>query len=108
MDYFGDGEKLAVVEQGTADPQGMGFACEKIASLLAKDLSNADEIFQLSAPPPEKDVWKDAVTLKRDLIVGPPASFRKKQASDYNFELYISYEHTSHIDEWVRAFLPIS
>jgi formylglycine-generating enzyme required for sulfatase activity len=37
-DYFSFGEKLAVVEQGTSDPTGMGFVYERVAGFLASDL----------------------------------------------------------------------
>ena len=37
MDYFSFGEKLAVYEQGTSDPEGMGFVYSKIADLIASD-----------------------------------------------------------------------
>jgi hypothetical protein len=50
IDYFGYGEKLAVMEQGTKDPQGMSFIYEKIATLLARDLADVEEIFQLTTP----------------------------------------------------------
>jgi MinD-like ATPase involved in chromosome partitioning or flagellar assembly len=36
------GEKLPVLEEGTADPESVGYALETIASLLARRLSDAD------------------------------------------------------------------
>lgn len=42
--YFGFGERLAVVEQGTSDPQGMGFAYDKIASFIASDFAEIDTL----------------------------------------------------------------
>ncbi len=39
--YFSYGEKLPVIEQGTADPQGLGYAIETISALLAHDLEGA-------------------------------------------------------------------
>ena len=35
-DFLDFGEKLAVAEQGTADPQGMGFVYEKVARFISK------------------------------------------------------------------------
>lgn len=42
IDYFSFGEKLAVVEQGTNDPEGMGFIFSKIATLLSTDFSDIE------------------------------------------------------------------
>ncbi len=36
------GEKLPVLEEGTADPESVGYALETIAALLARKLSDAD------------------------------------------------------------------
>jgi len=95
VDYFGYGEKLAVVEQGTTDPQGMGFAYEKVANLLANDLAKAEEVFQLKAPP---------------TVPTPPAKrkeARKQKSSpkEYRYDLYVSFQHNSLVDEWVRGFI---
>src|SRR6266404_1163377 len=40
--YFSFGEGLPVVEQGTTDPTGLGFAYETVAALVANRLQNAD------------------------------------------------------------------
>ena len=42
IDYFSFGEKLAVLEQGTNDPESMGFIFSKIATLLSTDLSDIE------------------------------------------------------------------
>src|SRR5690606_10739612 len=42
IDYFSFGEKLAVVEQGTSDPEGMGFIYSKISDLLASDFAGLE------------------------------------------------------------------
>jgi phospholipase C len=42
--YFGFGERLAVVEQGTSDPQGMGFVYDKLASFIASDFAKVDAL----------------------------------------------------------------
>src|SRR5262249_13611999 len=95
VDYFGYGEKLAVLEQGTTDPQGMGFAYDKIATLLANDLANAEDVFRLERPtdaPP--------VPAKRKRPVPKPSPI-----GDYKYDLYVSFDHTSLVDEWTRSFV---
>jgi MinD-like ATPase involved in chromosome partitioning or flagellar assembly len=98
VDYFGYGEKLAVIEQGTTDPLGMGFAYDKIANLLANDLGNAEDVFQLKRP---SDV--------------PPVSAKRRRAvrerlpaGGYKYDLYVSYVHTAPVDEWARDFLDMT
>ena len=56
--YFSFGEKLPVIEQGTTDPSGLGFAYETIAALIANHLqqpnlvlSNRDEYTRLARSP---------------------------------------------------------
>jgi len=44
--YFGFGEKLPVLIEGTSDPEGLGFAYESLAALLAKDLAGAEQIIE--------------------------------------------------------------
>jgi cellulose biosynthesis protein BcsQ len=44
VSYFSFGERLAVHEQGTTDPAGLGYAYESVASLLANDLAYADQL----------------------------------------------------------------
>ena len=40
IEYFSFGERLAVVEQGTTDPVGMGFAFSQIARVLENELND--------------------------------------------------------------------
>jgi cellulose biosynthesis protein BcsQ len=44
--YFSFGEGLPVLEQGTTDPTGLGFAYETAAALLANRLSHSDLVLQ--------------------------------------------------------------
>ena len=41
--YFSFGEKLPVIEQGTSDPAGLGYALENLASFLSLDFENVSE-----------------------------------------------------------------
>jgi cellulose biosynthesis protein BcsQ len=40
LSYFSFGEKLPVVEQGTNDPQGLGFAYETLAALIGRNMQD--------------------------------------------------------------------
>lgn len=42
--YFSFGEKLPVIEQGTTDPTGLGYAYENIAAIITNDFESVDEI----------------------------------------------------------------
>ncbi|HEX8145529.1 MAG TPA: pentapeptide repeat-containing protein [Pyrinomonadaceae bacterium] len=42
--YFSFGEKLAVIEQGTVDPTGLGYAMETLTALIANNLRGADRL----------------------------------------------------------------
>ena len=44
ISYFSFGEKLPVIEQGTSDPQGIGYAYETLAGLIAHNF-DAIELF---------------------------------------------------------------
>jgi MinD-like ATPase involved in chromosome partitioning or flagellar assembly/class 3 adenylate cyclase len=57
--YFSFGEKLPVIEQGSTDPSGLGFAYETIAALIANNLQqpelvldNRDEFIRLARTSP--------------------------------------------------------
>jgi hypothetical protein len=63
--YFGFGEKLPVLIEGTSDPEGLGFAYESLAALLAKDLAGAEQIIE-----------------KRDTYV-------TSEPSRYNYDIFI-------------------
>jgi cellulose biosynthesis protein BcsQ len=46
VSYFSFGEKLPVLEQGTIDPAGLGYAYENLAALLANDLNDVDLLLE--------------------------------------------------------------
>jgi MinD-like ATPase involved in chromosome partitioning or flagellar assembly len=83
VDYFGFGEKLAVVEQGTSDPQGMGFIYEKVASLLASDFKDVSAL-----------VVNGAARETRG-----PASLASTVGSadraDYLFDVFVSHDRST-------------
>ena len=85
VDYFGFGEKLAVEEFGTSDPEGLGFVYEKVATLLANDLRDAENVLDLEH-------------------VEQPEIERK---SDYTYDIYVSYVHSPLIEESVKPILDL-
>jgi cellulose biosynthesis protein BcsQ len=46
LSYFSFGERLAVLEQGTVDPTGLGYAYETLAALLANNLELVERMIQ--------------------------------------------------------------
>ena len=80
--YFGFGERLAVVEQGTSDPQGMGFVYEKVASFIASDFAQVDLLVG-----PEK-------ARQANLQSTPPISETPPsiEGVDYSYDIFFSYD----------------
>lgn len=91
VDYFGYGEKLAVLEQSAADPQGMSFVYEKVARLLESDLRQPESILHL--------------TRTSSGAVASETEHRELTARTY--DIYVSYLRTGVIDEWVRHFMDV-
>jgi MinD-like ATPase involved in chromosome partitioning or flagellar assembly len=44
--YFSFGESLPVLEEGTRDPAGLGFAYETVAAVIGNELQNADLLLE--------------------------------------------------------------
>lgn len=88
VDYFGFGEKLAVVEQGSSDPDSMGFVYGRIASLLSNDLQDVEKVLRIDPP--------------SELPVGEG---RTRQAGrvEYEYDLYVSYARDAVLTEWLRT-----
>jgi len=93
-DFFGFGEKLAVIEQGTTDPQGMGFAYQQIASFLASDFANLSAL-----------VGEQAVRAATRIEEAKPARVTAKpsESADYLYDIFVSYDHS--MSEWVLEFV---
>jgi MinD-like ATPase involved in chromosome partitioning or flagellar assembly len=85
VDFFGFGEKLAVVEQGTSDPDGMGFVYDRVSSLLANNLDEAEHVLGL-----------DRVGKKR-----------RATRDDYYFDVYVSYARSPLVEEELRSILAL-
>lgn len=92
-DFFGFGEKLAVVEQGTSDPQGMGFVYNRVAAFLAVDFTDIGAL--LSGLP-----YSDAESLTGEMRT---RSSSAEEETGYLYDLFVSYDSTS--SEWVLSLV---
>jgi len=92
IDYFSFGEKLAVVEHGTNDPEGMGFIFSKIATLLTSDFSEIENF-----------VGIDYYQKKKKEFEVRNSSDNNHSKQEYLFDVYISYP--KEIYQWVRELL---
>ncbi|MBI3137362.1 MAG: AAA family ATPase [Sphingobacteriales bacterium] len=92
IDYFSFGEKLAVIEQGTNDPEGMGFIFSKIATLLSSDFSEIENF-----------VGVDYYQQKKNEFEESSLSNKKQDDAEYLYDVYLSYPRE--IYQWVRELL---
>ncbi|HMG15998.1 MAG TPA: AAA family ATPase [Saprospiraceae bacterium] len=92
IDYFSFGEKLAVVEQGTNDPEGMGFIYSKIASLLASDFTDIKSF-----------VGNDYYISKKEEYEVNYKNTGKEIKSEYIYDIFISYPRV--VYQWVKDLL---
>lgn len=89
IDFFGFGEKLAVIEHGTSDPDGMGFVYDRVASLLFNNLQDAETVLKIEPPSSEQ-----------------PIELRQTRSSaDYEYDVYVSYAPQPVLNEWLRDFV---
>lgn len=92
IDYFSFGEKLAVVEQGTNDPEGMGFIFSKIATLLSSDFSDIENF-----------VGKEYYQTRKKEFENNNISNRKEVETEYKYDVFLSYPRE--VYQWVRELL---
>lgn len=97
IDFFAFGEKLAVVEQGTNDPDGMGFVYDKVTTLLTSNFEDLKEV--LGA-----EVIRKHETKKETKKARPTAKVTKQ---DYQFDVFVSYGHESALAELIQDFVKI-
>ncbi len=91
--YFGFGERLAVVEQGTSDPQGMGFAYAKVASFIASDFKKLDALVG-----EQKVVVAEASATELE----QKSAVKPSGPEGYLHDIFYSYDTT--MSEWVLEF----
>jgi MinD-like ATPase involved in chromosome partitioning or flagellar assembly len=81
--YFGFGERLAVEEQGTADPTGLGFVYDKVAAFLASDFKDLTSL-----------IGGEAALAGVPMAV-PVEYLQPYTPPRYNFDVFVSYERSS-------------
>jgi cellulose biosynthesis protein BcsQ len=92
IDYFSFGEKLAVIEQGTNDPEGMGYIYSRIAALLATEFADIQSFVGSEYYNSAKNEFEKNNLNNRDLY-----------KSEFIYDLYISYPRIAY--PWVRELL---
>lgn len=83
-DYFGFGEKLAVVEQGTSDPTSMGYVYDRVAALLATDMADIEALLGQKAAATVKSYEPEL-----------DARTQVQQRLGYQHDVYISHDGRS-------------
>lgn len=94
VDYFSFGEKLAVVEQGTNDPESMGFIYSKIADFIASDFTDIENFIGKSYFNERKSSYQN----KKQLV-----ATEEKEEKKYKYDLFISYPRS--VYQWVREVM---
>jgi cellulose biosynthesis protein BcsQ len=94
VDYFSFGEKLAVVEQGTNDPEGMGFIYSKIADFISSDFTDIENFVGKNYFEEKKSYYHYTKELK---------ATEEKKEKKYNYDLFISYPRS--VYQWVREVM---
>jgi len=92
VDYFSFGEKLAVAEHGTSDPESMGFIYAKIASLLS---SNFEDLVSF--------IGKEYYNAKQEAYEANKKQ-KTKAVQTHEYDVYISHPHTSLTSLWISEF----
>ncbi len=80
--YFSFGEKLPVIEQGTDDASGLGYAYENLAALIARNLEHVDRLIE-----------------DRDLFINLAAQKTVKEKKN----IFISYSYKD--EKWKERLL---
>lgn len=97
IDWFGFGERLAVVEQGTSDMTGLGAAYDRIAEVLASDFASIGNDRGSG----------DTVSAPASVGARQSESARDvKGSNDYLYDVYVSYYRGGGIiGEWTQQFV---
>lgn len=99
VDYFSFGEKLAVAEQGTNDPESMGFIFSKIAAFLASDFEDLPSFVGKEFYDLKKEEYKKRNKNNKPLI--------NEKFDNDEFDVFISHPNSSLTNLWISEFRPI-
>lgn len=92
VDYFSFGEKLAVHEQGTIDPESMGYIYARIASLLSTDFTDIPSFIGIDYYNKAKEEYERIQDEQK-----------KDSESKFTNDIFISYPRESY--QWVKDLL---
>ena len=92
VDYFSFGEKLAVHEQGTIDPESMGYIYAKIASLLATDFTDIQSFVGIDHYNKSKAEYEKIQEEQKS-----------ESESNFIYDIFISYPREAY--QWVKELL---
>ena len=103
QDFFGFGERLAVVEQGVADPASLGFIYDRVASILAQDFSDIASVLGITpthSPPISSGLGVLAPAAMppapaRADIGSLTARQRPARRAEYDYDVYVSFDSAS-------------
>ncbi|WP_448700974.1 tyrosine-protein kinase family protein [Mucilaginibacter sp. AW1-3] len=94
VDYFSFGEKLAVVEHGTSDPEGMGYIYAKLASLLASDFDDLQSFIGHEYYQKRKSEYE---------ANNPAQVYSEPATTDFTYDVFISCHRNGY--QWVKELL---
>lgn len=96
VDWFGFGERLAVIEQGNSDPSGIGSVLERITDLLASNFGDLEAALGNVVRRPAD--WKRPERMK---------SLEKttEDEKDYAYDVFVSFRPGGVLNEWVETFI---
>lgn len=97
IDYFGFGEKLAVVEHGMSDPESMGFVYNRVAELLAGDFSDIEKWLGEEARAEAERATRLTKSITSQVSSVP--------SGEYEYDIFVSYAQGPMLAEWMRDFV---
>ena len=96
-DYFAFGEKLAVLEQGTANPQSLGFVYEKVARFLASDLQDVEALLGPAPIEAANGLHRRDLSLlyRLDREHDENEDRRSVSQDEFSYDIFISHDRAS-------------
>jgi len=86
--YFSYGEKLPIIEQGTTDPTGLGYAYESIAALIANQFIDVDLLIN------DRGLFLQKVNLTKEEIESKQKQSSLSYLTNKVKKIYLSYANS--------------
>jgi hypothetical protein len=80
QDFFSFGERLAVIEQGSANPAGLGFVYDRVASILEHNFTEISQILGLDSKSRTESTWS----------APSPNESTDASTEGYKYDVYVS------------------